>query len=62
MTEWQKVAFLEEELLPTLWQDLEEMTDHVKPGFLSCIREIENYQQYLINKESDEQERQEIMD
>ena len=61
MSNWQKIAFLEHELLVNLKMNTPGWNTKFKEWFQKAINLLENYKHYLINQESDEQERQEVI-
>lgn len=66
MNEWQKVAFLEEEIIPSLNQQLEILKTLTKNKWIiawyeQAIKDIQAFKTYFINKESDEQDYKEAV-
>jgi len=62
MDDWKKVAFLEHELLVNLKMNRPGWPEKLLEWYDKAVGYIEDYKNTYINKISDEQERQEILD
>jgi len=61
MNYWQQIAFLEEEIIPSLREQLKMLESLTKnqamiSWYKQAIKDIESFKHYFINKESDEQD------
>jgi len=61
MSDNQKIAFLENDILMILRSGRPTTPKQYAAGYQQALDTIENFKHYLINKESDEYERDEIL-